>query len=558
MRVLAPGLFLAGLLAVVSTGEAQPPGGGKEEKDKGGFGKGGKAVSTDDMVARLMAFDANKDGKLTKEELNDARLHPLFERADANKDGVVTKDELTALLTKEAAELGAGKGGPGDKGDKGGGKGDKGEKGDKGDKGDFPGGPGGFGPPRPGEIFPSFIRDQLKLTAEQKKKYDELQKDLDAKLDKLLTEEQKKQLKEFTPPAGFPPFPGGPGGPPGGAGGPPKENDAPVGVAPPPRAKLRDVPVTPANLRAAVEKAMPPLWTAVEGHSESRSCFTCHNHAVPLLAFTTARDRGFTVPKDKLAGLVEFVATDMGRHRDRFARGQGPGPFPAGGETDNTGYALFALDVGGHKADATTAAIANYTLGKDKSRDHWGFRAPRPPSEHSLFTPTAMAVRGLQKFAPDDRKAEAAERVKAARGWLLKTPARDTEDRVFKLVGLKAAGATADELQAAAKELLDTQRADGGWGQLDSMPSDAYATGSALWALHTAAGVPNDGPAYRGGLKYLLGSQADDGTWHVRTRSNAIQRYFETGFPYGKDQFISCAATGWATAAVALACPPKP
>jgi hypothetical protein len=51
----------------------------------------------------------------------------------------------------------------------------------------------------------------------------------------------------------------------------------------------------------------------------------------------------------------------------------------------------------------------------------------------------------------------------------------------------------------------------------------------------------------------LLKTQQADGTWHVVTRSKPIQTYFETGFPHGKDQFISSAATGWAATALALA-----
>jgi spore coat protein CotH len=104
------------------------------------------------------------------------------------------------------------------------------------------GGPG-FGPPgggfimmrpNPGEVLPPPLQDVLQLTEEQKKKLAELQKDVDAKLEKLLTEDQRKQLKEMKErgPGGFgggmvlpggPPFgpPGGfpGGGPPGGPGG---------------------------------------------------------------------------------------------------------------------------------------------------------------------------------------------------------------------------------------------------------------------------------------------------------------------------------------------------
>jgi hypothetical protein len=77
------------------------------------------------------------------------------------------------------------------------------------------------GPPKTGDIMPTFLRDMIKMTNEQRKELDVIQKEVDAKLDKLLSAEQKKQLKEmpaffFGPPGG----PGGPGGPPpGGPGG---------------------------------------------------------------------------------------------------------------------------------------------------------------------------------------------------------------------------------------------------------------------------------------------------------------------------------------------------
>ncbi|MBX9583414.1 MAG: CotH kinase family protein, partial [Gemmataceae bacterium] len=103
-----------------------------------------------------------------------------------------------------------------------------------------PGGPG-FGPPggfafampRPGEVLPGPLQDQLKLTAEQKKQLAELQKDVDGRLEKILTDDQRKQFTEMRNrrPGGiaFGGPPGGPGGPPGG--GPP---GGPGGFGPPP------------------------------------------------------------------------------------------------------------------------------------------------------------------------------------------------------------------------------------------------------------------------------------------------------------------------------------
>ena len=89
------------------------------------------------------------------------------------------------------------------------------------------------------------------------------------------------------------------------------------------------------------------------------------------------------------------------------------------------------------------------------------------------------------------------------------------------------------------------------------MASDAYATGSALAALRMAADMPAADPTYRLGVAYLLRTQFDDGSWRVRSRSLPVQPYYESGFPHGRNQFISCAATGWAATALALACPEK-
>ena len=74
---------------------AQPPGDG----GKKGFGKGNSGTNSglESFLSRLMVYDANKDGKLSKSELTDERLHALFTRADANQDGYVTKEELTSL-----------------------------------------------------------------------------------------------------------------------------------------------------------------------------------------------------------------------------------------------------------------------------------------------------------------------------------------------------------------------------------------------------------------------------------------------------------------------------
>ena len=199
MRTLSLITSLCVLLAVASFAKAQRPGG-----PPGGPGGGlSKSADIDDLVSRMLAFDQGKDGKLTRSEVTDERLLGLFDRADADKDGTVTKAELTALAEKEYI-AGGGFGGP-------------------------PGGPGGFGGPggpmpRPGEVLSPMLQQRLGLSSDQKGQIAELQAEVESKLEKILNEDQKKQLQQIRERGfGGPGGPGGPGGGPrrGGPGGPP-------------------------------------------------------------------------------------------------------------------------------------------------------------------------------------------------------------------------------------------------------------------------------------------------------------------------------------------------
>jgi len=320
---------------------------------------------------------------------------------------------------------------------------------------------------------------------------------------------------------------------------------------------VRRVEVTEANIRKAVEKALPPIWDGLEGYNQVHNCFACHHHGTAMVAFGIARSRGYDIPEKRLQAQIDHVVEDLKLNQKHYEKGRGPGPPPAGGETDNTGYQLLAFDAIGYQPNPWTDAMVTYTLGHQKSRAFWSTSARRVPTEASSFTVTALNIRGIQAYRTKLHAALADQRIVAARDWLLNTKPKDNEDRVFRLIGLHASKADTTDVKQAADELLKAQRDDGGWGQLDTMTADPYATATALYSLHTAGGMALDDVAFRKGLAYLLGTQDDDGTWFVKSRSRPFQKYFDSGFPHGKDQFISCAASGWATAVLALATPVK-
>lgn len=307
---------------------------------------------------------------------------------------------------------------------------------------------------------------------------------------------------------------------------------------------------TPERIKAAVAQAIGPLQRSLAVYAEKRDCFSCHHQAVSLVALRIARSRGFAVDEDAIQGAIDLTLDDMESALVSYRKGQGQ----PGGVT-RAAYALWTLEEGGHPSNEITATVAGYLLRADRERDYWATFSRRPPIEASHFTATALSLRALRYYGTPIQAEPLKARTARARAWLSASKPADTEDRVFRLWGLKYADAPPAEIESAARDLLSTQHADGGWSQTEKLASDAYATGSALVALHEAGGRPTDDPAYRRGVSFLLRTQKPDGTWFVASRSKPFQPYFESGFPYGKDQFIAVAASGWAAAALALALP---
>ena len=73
----------------------------------------------------------------------------------------------------------------------------------------------------------------------------------------------------------------------------------------------------------------------------------------------------------------------------------------------------------------------------------------------------------------------------------------------MQLLGLAWAKAPADAVRTSADALLREQRPDGGWAQLPTLETDAYATGQALVALQTS-GHDVASAAYRRSVAYSV------------------------------------------------------
>jgi Prenyltransferase and squalene oxidase repeat len=311
-------------------------------------------------------------------------------------------------------------------------------------------------------------------------------------------------------------------------------------------AVAQEVPVE--ALRRAAQKGLALLESTSPTFIEKGGCNSCHNQKLAAAAQAFARQRGIPTGPT-IAQLPDELSDATTERFVEYAQGGGSG-------ISGLGYEFFARAMTNEPGDARVQAQLYYLKSMQRTDGSWGLVGNRPPITFDDVTATAFVVHALNAFALPVHAVDTRQRIDRARAWLLRVQPQSTQERVFHLLGLTWSKADAGAIKQAISALQKLQRTDGGWSQLPAMSSDAYATGMALYSM-SQGGLSVKDAVYQKGLRYLLDTQAADGTWHVRTRSLPFQPYFETGYPYDHDQWISAAGAAYATMAITAAVEPS-
>ena len=305
--------------------------------------------------------------------------------------------------------------------------------------------------------------------------------------------------------------------------------------------------VQPTRLpREAIQRSLPLLGRSADAFLDhvGGGCVSCHHQALPIRVLRTAEDSGFAVDPESIKRQGTAVQDVLAGRRERLLMGMG---LP---DRLDAGYDLFALEGASVPPNEVTDALVHYLTLKQASDGHWQPTLFRPPINDSQFTATALAIKGLRSYAIPGRASELSARSRKAHDWLVSHTPRTTEDRTFQILGLIWSGETQKGIAKHVASLVNMQREGGGWSQLPTKASDAYATGEVLVALLQSGLATHYSRKIVRGIDFLLSAQQDDGSWFVESRSMPVQPYFESGFPHARSQFISCAATSWATLAL--------
>jgi hypothetical protein len=304
--------------------------------------------------------------------------------------------------------------------------------------------------------------------------------------------------------------------------------------------------VDPEEGRRAVERGLAFLEKDAAKWRKEHECSTCHHGTMTVFAYSEAKSRGYEVPPETLSETVKWAKERL----ERIDQPRDPRPGWKMVSTPAIYLALMARCVDKQAAVGADdlRRISGHIIRHQEDDGSWAWSSAPPinrppPFFESDEVATRLACLALERCVPDDpgKASEVRESRERAAAWLARTgPGDDTQAAALQMLMEVRPGDPVETVERGSSRLLERQNGDGGWGQLRDLPSDAYATGLAMYAL-SLVGLKSDRAEIRRAIAFLVASQREDGSWLMKSRAQP------GATPYKNPVPIVYFGSAWAT-----------
>lgn len=279
--------------------------------------------------------------------------------------------------------------------------------------------------------------------------------------------------------------------------------------------------VTEGKVRESIEKSLVYVERAGVKWMETKGCVSCHHTSFLIWSHRAAARVGIAVDDEKLAEWTEWALTEQLEEHEKG------GPI---GARNIEGLAQLILAQRGTKPSEEERKIfsefSKLVLSKQENEGGWKPGGQLPTQKRAVEETAevstmwaSLALRELGGIAPESKEGSARAAALLAESELV---AKSTEWYVMKLLT-----SIESENQEAAREdrvrLLNRQNKDGGWSWIEGDPSDALATGQALFGL-AEAGMTLKEDSVNRALIFLTTTQRKDGAWQVMSTKKSKKK----------------------------------
>jgi squalene-hopene/tetraprenyl-beta-curcumene cyclase len=193
-----------------------------------------------------------------------------------------------------------------------------------------------------------------------------------------------------------------------------------------------------------------------------------------------------------------------------------------------------------HSAAPRVSEFKEHILSKQGRDGSWAFTRKEKgtilaPIEDTDDVVTMLALLVFSQEVPTPEMETLKKSLDQALAWFKDSPPSESVASIALGLVIAQKFRISGRREESKKRLLRAQHEDGGWGQLEGRPSDALATGQALYALAQARIDASE--AVKRALVFLERTQRADGSWLV-----------PSGIPRnkGKDAIPSYFGSAWA------------
>jgi hypothetical protein len=278
-----------------------------------------------------------------------------------------------------------------------------------------------------------------------------------------------------------------------------------------------DAATNSSAVNSAIDRGTAFLIKDALAWRKEHNCVSCHHAALVVWSLQEAKQHGHSVDETVLADLTKWIA-ESGDGKTSLPR---PANIPKALNEKAVSFALalVADPDPDPKSREGIKTLLTTVKGDQLENGSWAsWPETRPPIfGNSDERTTAQAVLAL---LPDAAAGDDSAKTARDKGlqWLAnKDTDNDPQSIALRLVLWQRVGRPAEELEQLAKRIEARQNADGGWSQTDQMPSDAWATGQAIYAL-AHPGIKSDNPAISRARAFLIKTQREDGSWQMTSR----------------------------------------
>jgi squalene cyclase len=337
--------------------------------------------------------------------------------------------------------------------------------------------------------------------------------------------------------------------------------------------QAEDVADRQAATKTAVQSAINYLQDRGETWKDSRQCVSCHHVSWMTWSMHEAKKHGVEIDEELLKTATDWLFAD-GDPAKTFQRNspeeeEYSNPLPMA-----TPFVLLAEsnDPDEPARRQFVVRLMKGIVDAQESDGSWKPLFGRKPIIGGSRESLALWLTNITRWPnqPEELQSLVAESRSKAVTWL-GSHKEDQETHVIalRLWMLADSGAAKEDIAAVIETLVKRQREDGGWSQIESRASDAYATGNVLYAFQIAGVDPHSEPMRRG-VDFLLKTQAKDGSWLMISRENppilihAVSAATRKPVLVGQEpntstgrniEPISFVATAWATVALSRTLP---